>query len=76
VFKGTYKRTEVAIKVLHQSAVNNSNLREFMREVAVLMKLRHPNLVLFMGACVDHQLAIVMEYCRGDNLFKLLHECP
>merc|ERR1712232_1402918 len=47
---------------------------EFRREVAVLLQLRHPNLVLFMGASVapGHPI-IVSELCEGGTIFRLLH---
>lgn len=51
VFKGTYKEADVAIKklrLLPHSAENT--LKEFQREVSTLTQVRHPNLVLFMGA--------------------------
>jgi serine/threonine protein kinase len=39
------------------------------------MKVRHPNLVLFVGACADKgHVMIVTEYCFGGSLFSLLHE--
>jgi len=74
VYRGKYKRTDVAVKVMLRNMVTSNNLKEFVREIEILMKTRHPNLVLFMGACVGDDLAILMEYAAGDNLFKLLHE--
>jgi serine/threonine protein kinase len=59
---------------MHSNAVAGNNLKEFVREIEILMRMRHPNLVLFMGASCDDKLAVIMEYCKGDNLFKLLHE--
>ncbi len=50
VYKGDYRGTEVAIKKLRIIEVNDENLKEFKREVSSLIMLRHPNLVLFMGA--------------------------
>lgn len=50
VFKGNYRGTEVAIKKLRIIEVKDENLKEFKREVSSLIMLRHPNLVLFMGA--------------------------
>ena len=39
------------------------------------MKVRHPNLVMFVGACVDKgHVIIATEYCFGGTLFTLLHE--
>lgn len=73
VYRGIYKRTPVAIKVMKNFG-NQEAKREFNREVAAMMRLRHPNLVLFMGACTEPQLAIISEFCAGDTLFRLLHE--
>lgn len=74
VHRGLYKRTPVAIKVMKANVVNVDLKREFVREITAMLRLRHPNLVLFMGACIDCQLAIVTEFCEGESLFKLLHE--
>ena len=72
VYKGTYRHTNVAIKVLRNNS--QSVQKEFEREVEVMAKLRHPNLVLFMGASFQKGLCIVTEFCYGDTLFSLLHE--
>lgn len=50
VFKADYRGTEVAVKKLRILEVKEENLKEFKREVSSLIMLRHPNLVLFMGA--------------------------
>lgn len=51
VYKGTYKETDVAIKKLRVCNISTENtLKEFKREVSTLTRVRHPNLVLFMGA--------------------------
>jgi serine/threonine protein kinase len=73
VYKGTFKRTVVAIKILNSAQKAKFTL-EFEREIAAMTGLRHPNLVLFMGAVVKPQMAIVFEFCGGDTLFKLLHQ--
>ncbi|CAE8653434.1 unnamed protein product, partial [Polarella glacialis] len=54
------------------------HLAWFRRELALLQELRHPNLVLFMGAATlgDHPPLIVSEFCGGGTLFRLLHEQP
>ena len=41
----------------------------FSNEIDLLSRLRHPNLVMFLGACVDaHQPLVVVEYCPGGSL--------
>ena len=72
VYKGTYRHTPVAVKVIKNNT--QSSLKEFEREVEAMIKLRHPNLVLFMGASIEKDLCIVTEFCFGDTLFSLLHE--
>lgn len=40
----------------------------------MMESLRHPNIVLFMGACTQlPNLAIVLEYCANKSLWNLLH---
>ena len=68
---------DVAIKKLRFTANQESMnpIKEFKREVSTLIKVRHPNLVLFVGACVDKgHVMIVTGYCFGGSLFSLLHE--
>jgi len=50
VFKGRFRGSDVAIKVLKTSNLNNNLIKEFSREVTVLSTMRNPNLVLFIGA--------------------------
>ena len=72
---------DVAIKKLRflvteqESSASENPIKEFKREVSTLLKVRHPNLVLFVGACADKgHVMIVTEYCFGGSLFSLLHE--
>jgi serine/threonine protein kinase len=77
VYKGTYKEMDVAIKKLRFTPNPDAPnpILEFKREVSTLIKTRHPNLVLFVGACVDKgHVMVVTEYCFGGSLFSLLHE--
>ena len=58
VFKATYKENDVAVKKLKfanngQDTGKNNLTKEFKREIATLIKVRHTNLVNFMGACTD-----------------------
>lgn len=71
VHRGSWHGTDVAVKKLKNS---NKLSVEFTREISVLLRFRHPNLVLFMGACIQDPPLIVSEFCAGGTLFSLLHE--
>jgi len=43
------------------------------REVALMMEMRHPNIILFLGVCATPP-AIVTEYCARGSLYDLLKE--
>lgn len=71
VFRGTWHGTEVAVKKLRHSGPLSV---EFARELSVLLRLRHPNLVLFMGASRQSPAMIISEFCAGGTIFSLLHQ--
>lgn len=73
VWLGSYRKTAVAVKKIKMERIENGALREFSREVAALVQLRHPNLVLFMGAYLGSPLCVITEYCAGGDLYHLLH---
>ena len=69
VFRGTWQGTVVAVKqLLERTTEVQSKLKQ---EVEVLAKLRHPNLLLFMGYCVDPPL-ICTEFMRRGSLHTIL----
>ena len=48
---------------------------DFKAETKMLVSLRHPNIVLFMGACFDPaNLAIVTEWMHKGSLHAVLHD--
>lgn len=74
VFRGIWRGTEVAVKKMSGQLADPESLTKFQREIKILLKLRHPNLALLMGASVRRQpYFVVMEYCLGGDLFTLLH---
>jgi hypothetical protein len=62
VFLGKFQGTLVAVKVLLN--VDAAGRRRFLREVATMASLRHPNLLLFMGFVCRPAPAIVTEFMR------------
>ena len=69
VFRGTWNGTTVAVKQLLERGPDVvDRLRE---EVLTLCRLRHPNLLLFMGWCADPPL-IATEFMRRGSLHSIL----
>ncbi|OMO66170.1 hypothetical protein COLO4_30717 [Corchorus olitorius] len=65
VFKGTLDYTDVAIKVLRPDISQGQN--QFKQEVEVLSCMRHPHLVLLIGACPEYG-SLVYEYMENGSL--------
>lgn len=74
VYLAEYKGTEVAIKKLNLLAKKPIKiLKEFQREISSLLLIKHPNLLLLMGASTDDdKICLITEYCKGGTLFDLL----
>ncbi|XP_073147051.1 U-box domain-containing protein 34-like isoform X2 [Henckelia pumila] len=65
VYKCSLDHTSVAIKVLRPDGPDRKE--EFLREVEVLSRLRHPHIVLLLGACPDNG-SLVYEYMENGSL--------
>ncbi|KAM7519654.1 hypothetical protein LguiB_018616 [Lonicera macranthoides] len=65
VYKCNLDHTPVAVKVLRPES--SEKKEEFLREVEVLSQLRHPNMVLLLGACPESG-CLVYEYMENGSL--------
>ncbi|XP_038712214.1 U-box domain-containing protein 51-like isoform X2 [Tripterygium wilfordii] len=65
VYKGKLDHTSVAIKVLRPGAAQGK--KQFQQEVEVLSTIRHPNMVLLLGACPEYG-CLVYEYMSHGSL--------
>ncbi|KAL5468800.1 hypothetical protein EMCRGX_G029920 [Ephydatia muelleri] len=71
VHKGMLFGTDVAIKIV--TIPEGDVKREAMKEVEILKKLRHPNIVNLMGVCYEvSQLLLVTNYIDGSNLHQII----
>lgn len=74
VHRAEWHGSDVAVKVLTTQDFHDDQLKEFLREVAIMKRVRHPNVVLFMGAVTKRpHLSIVTEYLPRGSLFRLIH---
>ncbi|KAI0498951.1 hypothetical protein KFK09_019849 [Dendrobium nobile] len=74
VFRAEWHGSDVAVKVLDDQDFYEDQMKEFLREVAIMNRVRHPNLVLFMGAVTERpHLSIVTEYLPRGSLYHLIN---
>ncbi|XP_057520107.1 uncharacterized protein LOC130800532 isoform X2 [Amaranthus tricolor] len=74
VYHGLWNGSDVAIKVYYGKDYSEGTLLDYKKEICIMRKLRHPNVLLFMGACYSQErLAIVTEFLPRGSLFKILH---
>lgn len=74
VHRAEWHGSDVAVKVLTVQDFLDDQLKEFLREVAIMKRVRHPNVVLFMGAVTKRpHLSIVTEYLPRGSLYRLIH---
>ncbi|KAK3227628.1 hypothetical protein Dsin_007490 [Dipteronia sinensis] len=75
VYEGKYKNQTVAIKIVHKGETPEEIAKRearFAREVAMLSRVQHKNLVKFIGACKEPVMVIVTELLLGGTLRKYL----
>lgn len=74
VFRGIWNGTDVAIKVFLEQDLTAENMEDFCNEISILSRLRHPNVILFLGACTrPPRLSMITEYMEIGSLYYLIH---
>lgn len=70
-----FRGLQVAAKCLHSIIISNHNRQLFMREMNIAAKLRHPNLVQFIGATLEGEPVILTERMT-TSLRNILEQGP
>ena len=74
VFTADWNGTEVALKQMHNKNITGESVEEFAGEIRMMQGMRHPNVVLFLGAVINGPiLNIVCELMPYGSLHSLLH---
>ena len=80
VYKATYEfgdkgKEVVAVKILLRAKIDVDMLREFVNEIALMQKLRHPNIIACLGT-VWHSpyVGAVMEIAERGSLLNVLRD--
>ncbi|XP_042010751.1 integrin-linked protein kinase 1-like isoform X2 [Salvia splendens] len=80
ISKGTFKLatwagTPVAVKIFYEGAADENKVRAFRDELSLLLSIRHPNVVQFLGAVTQSSpMMIVTEYLPKGDLHEYLKE--
>ncbi|XP_078444600.1 VH1-interacting kinase isoform X3 [Wolffia australiana] len=76
ILKACWRGTPVAVKrILPSLSDDRLVTQDFRHEVNLLVKLRHPNIVQFLGAVTQRKpLMLITEYLRGGDLHQYLKE--
>ncbi|XP_043718271.1 probable serine/threonine-protein kinase DDB_G0282963 isoform X2 [Telopea speciosissima] len=73
VYRGIWNGSDVALKVYFANEYHEGILLDYKKEIGIMLRLRHPNVLLFMGAVYSpERLAIVTEFLPRGSLFKTL----
>ncbi|KAL5819409.1 hypothetical protein ACOSQ4_023251 [Xanthoceras sorbifolium] len=75
VHQGVYKDNPVAVKIVQPSktsAVSREHKAKFQREVNLLARMKHENILRLVGASVEPAMIILTELVRGETLQKFL----
>jgi serine/threonine protein kinase len=73
IYKGWWHNSSVALKTLFDSRISSDLKNEYMDELLVMSRVKHSNIVTFLGACMTPpNLCFIMELC-DTSLFNMLH---
>lgn len=78
VYMGRLRGKTVAVKEISalQDDARGTVVQSVQRELKVLSRVSHPNILHFIGLVDDSMpLRLVLEFCGGGSLFDLLHNC-
>tara|TARA_B110000093_G_C12910597_1_gene384588 strand:+ start:14 stop:1009 length:996 start_codon:yes stop_codon:yes gene_type:complete len=72
VYKTYWRGIECVVKMLNTNTsktTNDINHTDLINEISIISRLRHPNLVLFLGACtLNEPILLLYEYMENGNL--------
>lgn len=76
ILRASWRGTPVAVKrILPSLSDDRLVTQDFRQEVNLLVKLRHPNIVQFLGAVTERKpLMLITEFLRGGDLHQFLKE--
>eukprot|EP00731_Ephydatia_muelleri_P023274 Em0015g857a len=67
-----FRGIKVAAKFIHEAIISPNNIELFLREMDIAASVRHPNLLLFIGATLDDNKPIILTELMPANLRSII----
>lgn len=74
VYRGYFRDSEVAIKVVKYEGITEKVVKDFLKEIQCLLKIRHHRFILILAICIEGPLCIITELAKGGNLASAVRE--
>eukprot|EP00731_Ephydatia_muelleri_P037090 Em0394g2a len=71
-----FRGARVAAKFIHNAIVSPHNINLFLREMHMAASVRHPNLLLFIGASLDDNKPVILTELMPTNLRSIIVALP
>lgn len=73
IYRGYYLGLEVGIKEYNLQKLSETDKKHFLSEVNLLVNLRHPNIIFFIGITMErNSFSIITEYMKQKSLKNVL----
>ena len=72
----TFRGARVAAKFIHNAIISPHNINLFLREMHMAASVRHPNLLLFIGASLDDKKPVILTELMPTNLRSIIVALP
>ena len=71
-----FRGARVAAKFIHKAIISPHNINLFLREMHMAASVRHPNLLLFIGASLDDNKPVILTELMPTNLRSIIMALP
>ncbi|KAL5509697.1 hypothetical protein EMCRGX_G005112 [Ephydatia muelleri] len=71
-----FRGVKVAAKFIHNAIISPHNINLFLREMHMAASVRHPNLLLFIGALLDDSKPVILTELMPKNLRSIIMGLP
>ena len=72
----TFRGARVAAKFIQTAIISPHNINLFLREMHMAASVRHPNLLLFIGASLDDNKPVILTELMPTNLRSIIVALP